>query len=263
VYDDGQKLNLSEDEIIEFLFSKGTLPENWRSFLDGIKLNNQYRKNWFNFREAIIDHGASNGYDGHSENKKAAFSMEIRKCHYCDKVGHYKKDCYKFKRDEYYKKDKKEDRKDENYKKEYKKGNNDYDFESKWNGGKFNRADMINKNLFQVSRIEKQIQEHQDEKFDAMAEANTSIWKDDSGATDHCCNEKELFRDISTCEINLATAGEHIITAEGIGNIDFYDESGNTCTLSEVLYIPKLRTNLFSPTRAVNKEGYTHELNQF
>ena len=84
------------------------------------------------------------------------------------------------------------------------------------------------------------IQEHQDETIDAMAEANTSIWKDDSGATDHCCNEKELFRDISTCEINLATAGEHIITAEGIGNIDFYDESGNTCTLSEVLYIPKL-----------------------
>lgn len=60
VYDDGQKLKLSEDEIIEFLLSKGTLPDNWRSFLDGIKCNNQYRKNWFNLREAIIDHGTTN-----------------------------------------------------------------------------------------------------------------------------------------------------------------------------------------------------------
>jgi hypothetical protein len=164
----------------------------------------------------------------HSENKKAAFSMEIRKCHYCDKTGHIKKDCYKFKKDEYHKKDKnykKQYKKDENYKKDYKRENNNYD-DSKWNGGKFNRADMISKNLFQISRIEKQIQIHQDEKIDAMLEVNTSIWKDDSGATDHCCNQKELFQDISSCEINLATAGDHLITATGIGNIDFFDESG-------------------------------------
>ena len=57
IYDDGQKLKLTDDEIIEFLFSKGTLPDLWESLLDGIKLNDQYIKNWFNLREALIDHG--------------------------------------------------------------------------------------------------------------------------------------------------------------------------------------------------------------
>jgi hypothetical protein len=62
VFDDGQKLKLTDAEIVDFLFSKGTLPDQWDSFMDGIKLNDHYRKNWFNLREALLDHGIGKGY---------------------------------------------------------------------------------------------------------------------------------------------------------------------------------------------------------
>ena len=34
MHSDGQKLKISEDELIKYLFSKGTLPDTWKSFLD-------------------------------------------------------------------------------------------------------------------------------------------------------------------------------------------------------------------------------------
>jgi len=65
----------------------------------------------------------------------------------------------------------------------------------------------------------------------------TSIWKDDSGATDHCCNQRDLFTSFKECNIPLSTAGaNNVIYAEGIGNIDFIDENGEITTLHEVLY---------------------------
>ena len=109
VFDDGQKLKLTDAEIVDFLFSKGTLPEQWDSFMDGIKLNDHYRKNWFNLREALLDHGIGKGYTGEnatysksareqSGQKEAmdASTLANRKCFFCNGKGHMKNECSKF-----------------------------------------------------------------------------------------------------------------------------------------------------------------------
>jgi hypothetical protein len=87
-----------------------------------------------------------------------------------------------------------------------------------------------------------------------------SLWKDDSGATDHCCKDKNLFVDFKECKIPLATAGKTtVVYAEGSGTIQYLANSGNLEKLTEVLYVPSLRNNLFSSTREVLKGG-THKI---
>ena len=55
------KLDIPKKELIEFILSSGTLPHSWKTFIDGIKLNDKYRQNWFNIREVLIDHGIGTG----------------------------------------------------------------------------------------------------------------------------------------------------------------------------------------------------------
>jgi hypothetical protein len=289
VYDDGQKLKLSDIEIIEFLFAKGTLPDQWGSFLDGIKFNDHYKKNWFNLREALLDHGISKGYNGESSiqtgqaraqaNQKEVMELsDTRQCYFCKETGHIKPNCTKYAA----------------WKK--KKGVENKDAPRTWQGDRNSKsANEINRNLFAVQKLSyadavktktlepsKRPAEDNKEKMDPVIEYKTaafidhdedndsisqsdivSLWKDDSGATDHCCNDKNLFSTMEKCKINLATAGEaHVITAEGVGTIDFIDEQGRPSVLEEVLFIPTLRHNLFSSTKAVIEGNATHSINK-
>jgi hypothetical protein len=211
VYDDGQKLKLSDTEIIEFLFAKDTLPSQWDSFLDGIRYNDHYKKNWFNLREAILDQGISKGYHGENgsshigRGKEQANQKELmavgdnRQCFFCKEVGHIKPNCPKY----------------ETWKR--KKGLDKQEPPRTWQGERNHKsANAINRNLFAIERmsyaevVKKSIsfisQDEYDEDIDQTE--TISMWKDDSGATDHCCNDKELFSTMNKCNINLATAGE-------------------------------------------------------
>jgi len=149
MHSDGQKLKISEDELIEYLFSKGTLPETWKSFIDGIKLNDKYRKNWFNLREVLIDYGTELGYNGElnlrqakdqiPKEEKAAMNAEKKsiKCFFCSKEGHIKAYCRKYE-------NWKANKKNEETKREDKKFS--------WDNTKKKAINSINKHLFQVHR---------------------------------------------------------------------------------------------------------------
>jgi hypothetical protein len=277
IYDDGQKLNLKDEEIIELIFSKGTLPESWASLLDGIKLNDKYRSNWFNLRVALIDHGISKGYSGEISNNQSHKSAreqvstkeamdtakaDTRTCFFCKKPGHLKPNCTKYI--------------------EWKKKNPNKVNEAsrQWSGEKFSPKKMtnsINRNLFTISRTFADVVKanptakngggitseanliDRDNDVTSSNDERTSLWKDDSGATDHCCNERELFSNFTPCKVKLATAGEaDTIQAEGIGLIEFIDHQGRPSALDGVLYVPQLRHNLFSSLKAVMEGNYEH-----
>ena len=173
-------------------------------------------------------------------------TLDNRKCFFCKGKGHMKNACSKFA----------EWKKKKGFQKEKSAA------PRTWQGEKVSpkkMANTINKNLFTVHRVRsyadvvrndattetkmaddiafKETNDYQDWSDDFV-----SLWKDDSGATDHCCKDKHLFSSIEKCTIRLATAGEaDIIQAEGVGTIDFIDEQGKMSVLDEVLYIPKLR----------------------
>jgi len=135
----------------------------------------------------------------------------LRKCNFCKKIVHLKRDCYKLKTIE--KKSKKEDR-------NYKKDNNN----GKWNDGSYKMANInsINRNLFTLTRKKSYAEAVKTEspkiacaidstcgqEFVDHLEEYVSYWKDDSGATDHCCKNKILFSSMQKCNAKLATAGE-------------------------------------------------------
>lgn len=80
-------------------------------------------------------------------------------------------------------------------------------------------------------------------------------WFIDSGATDHMTNDHNYFFESwelpNPVNISVAKSGE-TITAVRAGNIKGYvnvEGTIQTCTLKNVLYVPKLRYNLFSVRR--------------
>ena len=133
-------------------------------------------------------------------------------------------------------------------------------------------AAALNRNIFTVTRVDANLNEPKkgcESKILTYAEAvkgveisalgrdseveiseindNESLWKDDSGATDHCCKDRHLFTSFKECKVMLVTAGQnHRIQATGEGSIDFFDEDGDIQSIEHVLYVPDLRTNLFS-----------------
>lgn len=81
-------------------------------------------------------------------------------------------------------------------------------------------------------------------------------WILDSGATDHVSGAKEKFKNFKNCKIEIEVAGGSSIFAEGVGDIEckLSEENGNVnLTLLNVLYIPKLETNLISISQASKK----------
>ena len=83
-----------------------------------------------------------------------------------------------------------------------------------------------------------------------------SLWKDDLGATDHCCKDTTSLEKL----IRLTTAGEiDVIRAEGVETIDFIDEQGRMAVLDEVLYNSNI---LFSPSKTVLSGNFMHSINK-
>lgn len=77
-----------------------------------------------------------------------------------------------------------------------------------------------------------------------------NVWYLDSGATAHMCNDKNAFETLSERPISkISTAGKENITSCGIGtvriNIKLRDKV-ESIKLTDVLYVPELRSNLLS-----------------
>lgn len=94
----------------------------------------------------------------------------------------------------------------------------------------------------------------------ALSVTSQDIWIIDSGATCHMCNNKSFFSEVSVLEKpqEVSLGDGHVLeaTAEGTVPLQMLLPDGSTkkCSLKKVLWIPKLAYNLLSVSGATRKD---------
>ncbi|SPO29799.1 uncharacterized protein UTRI_10282 [Ustilago trichophora] len=90
-------------------------------------------------------------------------------------------------------------------------------------------------------------------------------WILDSGASSHMTNRRDLFNkiDMKDTKMKIKTATGQTIDVKGVGEVDFIPiingEQGEVVTFTDVLYAPKLDTNLISLTTLLNISDITFD----
>src|ERR1700677_3738834 len=79
-------------------------------------------------------------------------------------------------------------------------------------------------------------------------------WMMDSGATHHITPYKSDFKDYTPCQGAVRLGDKSTISQIGVGSVVFNTSLGIPITLSNVLYIPSVRT-CFLSTRALAQKG--------
>lgn len=91
----------------------------------------------------------------------------------------------------------------------------------------------------------------------SSAEKSDERWFMDSGATDHMSNKREWFKNFREVDpIPVRVGNGEIIYANGIGDIEIRAYDGISWVkrrLEKVLFVPKIKLNLFSQGTAVDK----------
>lgn len=97
--------------------------------------------------------------------------------------------------------------------------------------------------------------------FAALQDAPSRVdeWYKDSGASSHMTYHKDWFVTYKSFQDNAAVriGDGRFLKAHGSGNINVYAYNGyewQMCHLSNVLYVPNLKYNLFSSTSALDKD---------
>lgn len=113
--------------------------------------------------------------------------------------------------------------------------------------------------------------ERQDKKQEEKVETNAFIgtpkmlndydWCMDTGATEHMCRNKDMFEDMKMTEVNrkVKLGDGNLLEVKGIGTVRVYADNGDEIiptVLSNVLYVPNLKVNLFSVGCVLDK-GFT------
>lgn len=73
----------------------------------------------------------------------------------------------------------------------------------------------------------------------------------DSGATDHMCHDRGVFINFTSCSVKIETADGDTMEGEGRGTVGVkcFDGHNWICReMMDVVYVPKLKYNLFSVT---------------
>ena len=78
----------------------------------------------------------------------------------------------------------------------------------------------------------------------------------DSGATDHCCRERSLFKTFRPTKTLVKVANGKTVVATGKGDVEVEVETGSSgkkvrLTMSNVLFTPQLANNIFSTNKFV------------
>ena len=145
-----------------------------------------------------------------------------RGCFFCGKMGHKKKDCYFYKRQN---PDKNKDK------------NNDK------NNEKAKCAQNEDEVCLGV--------------WDNISNIKNNEWIIDSAATSHMVNDKKFFDKFIPLKNKIYLADGSYVVTEGVGSgrIKIYNElnDSQSCYLENVLYIPKLDGNLLSIIKMVQK----------
>jgi hypothetical protein len=82
-----------------------------------------------------------------------------------------------------------------------------------------------------------------------LSQANNkqcNTWILDSGATQHMCNNKDIFDNLNPYHTTITTANNTKMTATGRGDVKLSTMNGTSLTLLNVLYVPDLASNLLS-----------------
>lgn len=82
------------------------------------------------------------------------------------------------------------------------------------------------------------------------------VWYLDSGASKHMTGNKNLFSSLKSIDHGEVTIGDaKAYKIEGVGEISFKSKSGNVEKMSEVYYVPGLKSNLLSAGHLLRR-GY-------
>lgn len=144
-----------------------------------------------------------------------------RVCYHCRKPGHFKKDCYQLK-------------------------------QLSGSGGAKNSGKNTGTKAKQASEEEAPIC------FTIGSNRNKSAWYIDSGCSSHMANDAKFFRVLDkSASVNVILADGSVTVAAGIGEgvITCVDDDGTVreIVVKEVLYIPKLDSNLISVRKLTQK----------
>lgn len=81
------------------------------------------------------------------------------------------------------------------------------------------------------------------------AEISANVWVLDSGTTCHMCCDKKMFEAIISHREKIHLAGDNCIYSAGIGEVVLHTPT-STIRLRDVLFIPSLKTNFLSMSKA-------------
>lgn len=233
-------MGIKFDDEVQALWLLGTLPDSWETFRmslcnsapDGIVtmeiakssvMNEEMRrKSQDSSSESEVlyteDRGRSKskGPKGKDRGRsKSRGDYKDIKCHYCGKMGHMKKKCFKFKRDEKNGKSKDEKNNHEN--------NNT--IASAFTG---DLVIVCDENLINVV-------------------CHETSWIVDSGASHHVTSRKEFFTSYTSGDFGTLKMGNNGLSkVVGFGNVCLLTNNGATLLLKDVRHAPDVRLNLIS-----------------
>jgi hypothetical protein len=179
-----------------------------------------------------------NDANSNNDNKNQSTTKFEGNCRYCNIYGHKESDCRNKQRDN-----------------NQKRGNYRGSYRGSYRGG-YNRYNNNN----QANYTEKDSKEDQQAFIaNSTTSSNDENWVMDSGASHHMTSNRDLFTTFTNFDkpTSVELGNNHIIYAEGRGTIQMELEVKNrrmNGTLTDVLYVPKLRKNLFSIGKAISKD---------
>ena len=180
------------------------------------------------------------------------------RCNICSKVGHLARNCY------FRHKNNKNDKSEQPENKETARTGSKFCTYCKKAGHTINFCWLKNRNKNGQSsgRSSDKPEENETNAFLVCSESlKSNDWCLDSGASEHMCWNKNMFDEIYKIETNkmVQFGNGQKIQAKGYGNINLLAFNGTkliNTTLSNVLYVPDLKFNLFSAGCALDKGYY-------
>ena len=246
-----------DDEILA-LWLLNTLPDSWEMFRVSLtnaapkgKVNMEYVKSGVLNEEMrrrtqgvsshsdalIVEHRGRNKYRGQDQSNrgrsrsKSKLRYKDLECHFCGKMGHIKKYCFKWKR------------------------------ENKSTNGKNNKRGEDNSINCVNATISHDLLVICDDDMINLAHHETS-WVVDSGASFHVTSRREFFSSYASGDFGVLKMGnDGISNVVGIGTICLETSTGMKLILKEVRHAPDIRLNLIS-TGKLDDDGYCNVFNE-